>query len=215
LRTQAITLMKEDILSLGRDVSSAVAELTRLLSGDAAANFEVVEKLEADINARCMKIEERCMDWLTENSDFTAAEVRTLVGSTLIAVKFERLADHAHRVAKLAWWARQDGISIPPELGEMAGLVQRMVDDTLVCYLTDAIERVPELVQRDSHVNYLHDVVSKKLLSDLGVQQQEEAQMRAQFLFCARYLERMGDCVTSVARRTFFIVTGKRLKAEV
>jgi len=215
MKTQEITLMKEDILSLGRAVSSAVAELGRLLGGDVNASFETVDKLEADINARFFKIEERCMDLLTEHNDFTAKEVRTLVGSTLIAAKFERLADHAHRVAKLAFWARQDNVMPPAELAEMAHLVQRMVDDTLVCYLTDAVERVSELVQRDSHVNYLHDVVCKKLLSDLGVQEQEEAQTRTQFLFCARYLERMGDCITSIARRTYFIVTGSRLKAEV
>jgi phosphate transport system protein len=215
LKTQAITLMKEDILSLGRAVSSAVSELTRLLNGDAGAKFSVVEELESNINSRSLKIEEQCMDWLTEHNDFTASEVRSLVGSTLIAVKFERLADHAHRVAKLAWWARQDQIQIPPELGEMSAIIQRLVDDTLVCYLEDAVDRIPELVQRDSHINYLHDVVSKKLLSDLGVQEQEEAQTRTQFLFCARYLERMGDCVRSVARRTYFIVTGSRIKSEV
>lgn len=215
MKTQAITLMKEEILTLGRGVSSMVAELVRLLSSDARAKFDVVERQEREINSRCMKIEERCMDLLTEHNDFSAAEVRTLVGSTLIAVKLERLADHAHRVAKLAWWAVEDGIDVPPELCEMAQVVQHMIDDTLVCYLTDAVDRVGEIVQRDSHVNYLHDIVSKKLLSSLGVQDQEEAQRRTQFLFCARYLERMGDCVTSAARRTFFIVTGRRLQAEV
>jgi phosphate transport system protein len=214
MKTQAITLMKEEILTLGRGVSSMVAELARLLSGDANAKFDVVDEKEREINSRCMKIEERCMDLLTEHNDFAPLEVRTLVGSTLIAVKLERLADHAHRVAKLAGWASEDGIVLPPELSEMAQLVQRMIDDTLVCYLTDGVDRIAEIVQRDAHVNYLHDIVSKKLLSTLGVQDQEEAQRRTQFLFCARYLERMGDCVTSAARRTYFIVTGKRLQAE-
>jgi phosphate transport system protein len=207
--------MKEEILSLGRVVSKTVHELARLLGHEQGAQFELVEQQESEINSRCMKIEERCMDLLTEHQDFNAAEVRALVGSTVVALKFERLADHAHRVAKLAWWAWEDAVPIPPELVEMANLVQRMVDDTLLCYLGDAVDRVEEIVQRDSHVNYLHDVVSKKLLSDLGVQDQEEAQTRTQFLFCARYLERMGDCAASVARRTYFIVTGDRLDAEV
>jgi phosphate transport system protein len=214
MKTQAITLMKEEILTLGRGVSSMVAELARLLSGDSNARFDVVEEQECEINSRCMRIEERCMDLLIEHNDFAPVEVRTLVGSTLIAVKLERLADHAHRVAKLAGWASEDGVVLPPELTEMAQVVQRMIDDTLVCYLTDGVDRISEIVQRDARVNYLHDIVSKKLLSSLGVQDQEEAQRRTQFLFCARYLERMGDCVTSAARRTYFIVTGTRLKAE-
>lgn len=214
MKTQAITLMKEDILSLGRMVSSSVAELVRLLNRDPAAKFELVEEQEELINEKCLRIEEKCLDLLTEREGLQPQEIRTLVGSTLLAAKFERLADHAHRVAKLVSWASDDDMQIPPELAEMANVVHRMVEDSLVCYLTDAADKVPEVVQRDSHVNYLHDVLSKKLLSDLGVQDQEEAQTRTQFLFCARYIERMGDCCTSIAKRTYFIVTGTRLKSE-
>lgn len=214
MKTQAITLMKEDILSLGRMVGSSVAELVRLLNRDPAASLTMVEETEEKINAQCLRIEEKCLDLLTERSDLQPQEIRTLVGSTLLAAKFERLADHANRVAKLVSWAAEDGLQVPPELSEMATTVHRMVEDTLVVYLSDDVDRVPELVQRDSHINYLHDVLSKKLLSDLGVQDQEEAQTRTQFLFCARYIERMGDCCTSIAKRTHFIVTGQRLKTE-
>lgn len=213
MKTQAVTLMKEDILSLGREVSGMLAELSRLLGKDAGGQITVVEEQEERVNARCMNIEEKCLDILTERNDLSGQEVRMLVGSTLIATKFERLADHAVRVAKLVSWSAEDGVELPAELTEMASLIQRMVEDTLICYVSDAVDQVPELVQRDSHVNYLHDMVSKKLLSDLGVQDQEEAQTRTQFLFCARYLERMGDCCTSIAKKTHFIVTGKRFHA--
>jgi phosphate transport system protein len=214
VKTEAITLMKEDILSLGRMVGSSVAELVKVLNRDAGASLTLIEEQEEKINAQCLRIEEKCLDLLTEREGLQAQEIRTLVGSTLMAAKFERLADHANRVAKLVSWEAEDGVEMPAELAEMASSVQRMVEDTLVIYLTDDLERVPELVQRDSHVNYLHDVLSKKLLSDLGVQDQEEAQTRTQYLFCARYIERMGDCCTSIAKRTHFIVTGKRLKSE-
>lgn len=215
MKTQAITLMKEDILSLGRMVSSTVAELVRLLNRDPNAQLQLIEEQEERINALCVRIEEKCLDVLTERDGLQPQEIRTLVGSTLLAAKFERLADHAHRVAKLVSWADADGLQVPPELAEMAAAVHRMIEETLFCYLTDAVDRVPEIVQRDSHVNYLHDVLSKKLLSDMGVQDQEEAQTRTQFLFCARYTERMGDCCTSIAKRTYFIVTGKRLSGDV
>jgi len=208
--------MKEDILSLGRMVGSSVAELVRLLHREPGASLSMIEEQEENINAQCLRIEEKCLDLLSEREGLQPQEIRTLVGSTLLAAKFERLADHANRVAKLVTWVtdEEDGLQVPPELAEMAASIHRMVEDTLIIYLTDDVKRVPELVQRDSHVNYLHDVLSKKLLSDMGVQDQEEAQTRTQFLFCARYLERMGDCCTSIAKRTHFIVTGERLKSE-
>jgi phosphate uptake regulator len=67
-------------------------------------------------------------------------------------------------------------------------------------------------LQRDNEVDYLDAVLSKKLLSDLGEQDQAHAQMRAQFLFCTRFLERMGDLCTSIAKRSYFIATGERIK---
>ena len=214
MKTQAVTLMKEDVLSLGRKVNRTVSELTRLLARDPSASLQSIDELEEQINEGCLKIEEKCLDVLTERNDLNAEEIRALVGSTLMAAKFERLADHAHRVAKLVSWASEDGVEVPHELPEMAGVVNHMVEDVLLCFLADDTEKVPQIIQKDSHVNYLHDSLSKKLLADLGVQNPDEAQTRTQFLFCARYIERMGDCCTSVAKRIHFIVTGQRLKTE-
>ncbi len=214
MKTQAITSMKEEVLSLGRMVSRMVTELSRLLAADPCASFALVEQQEDEINRACLRIEEKCLDVLNERQDLNPQEIRTLVGSTLMAAKFERLADHAHRVAKLVTWASASNIAVPSELFEMASVIKGMIEELLLCFLSDAVDRVGSIIQTDSHVNYLHDVLSKKLLSHLGEQDQEEAQMRTQFLFCARYLERMGDCCTSICKRIHFIVTGKRLSAE-
>src|SRR5581483_4675559 len=155
--------MKEDVLSLGRMVSRTVSELTGLLSRNANAKFSLVDEQEEKINEACLKIEDKCLDILNERHDLNPQEIRTLVGSTLMAAKFERLADHAHRVAKLVSW-EDDTSEIPAELAEMCEVIHRMVEDTLLCFLSDAIEKVPAIMQKDNHVNYLHDVLSKKLL---------------------------------------------------
>lgn len=211
MKTQQITLVKEDVLSLGRKVASVVVELSGLLSRSQAATFELIQRQEEEINDLCLRIEEECLDVLVERQDLNPREIRTVVGSTLIAAKLERVADHAHRTAKLVTWILEDDVPIPDELAEMANVISRMVEDVLICFVSDAIERVPEISQRDSQVDYLHDMMHKRLLSDLGVQDQEQAQTNTQFLFCARYLERMGDLVASIARRIHYIVTGERM----
>lgn len=211
MKTRAITLMKEDVLSLGRLVNITLLELARILKKDPTANLELIEQQEGEINKACLKIEEKCLSLLTERQDLTAQEIRTLVGSTLIAAKFERLADHALRIAKLVSWVATETVEIPPQLAEMAVIVNHIVEDVLLVYLTDAVEKVPEILQRDSNVDYLHDFLSKKLLSDLGKQSLPEAQKSTQLLFCTRYLERMGDYSTSIAKRIHFIVTGTHI----
>lgn len=214
MKTRAITLMKEDVLALGRLVSATTNELSKLLQKDPTARFDQIEKHEDEINKSCLRIEEKCLDLLSERQDMNAQDIRTLVGSMLIAAKFERLADHAFRIAKFVSWVADEEVLIPPELAEMSGIVTRMVEDVLLCFVTDAIDKVPEIMQRDSKIDYLHDYLSKQLLQELGKQNQESAQTITQLLFCTRYLERMGDACTSIAKRIYFIVSGKRIEKD-
>jgi phosphate transport system protein len=171
----------------------------------------MVERQEEEINKLCQQIEEKCVDLLMERDSFGAKEIRALVSIPLIAAKFERLADHANRVARFANWAIEDEIEIPEELPKMAATVYHMVQELLLCFLTDSASKAKEILASDNNVDYLHDVLSKRLLSNLGEQESAHAQMRAQFLFCSRFLERMGDACTSIAKRVYFLSTGERI----
>lgn len=213
VKAEELTLLKEDILSMGRMVENTVQELTRMLKKDANANLSLMEDHEETINSQCQEIEEKCLELLVERAPMNEKTIRSLVSTIIIATKLERMADHAIRVAKVADWAREEKIDVPEELIEMSQVVQRMVNETLLGFLTDAPDKAIEVVQRDNSVDYLHDVLSKKLLTDLGDQDRARAQMRAQFLFCTRFLERMGDACCSISKRVYFIATGTRLKA--
>lgn len=214
LKPEAIMLFKEDVLALGQLVCRSVEETARVLRKDDKADLSLIESQEQSINKSYQEIEEKCLDLLLEKDLLSAKDIRTLVGSTIIASKFERMADHSNRVARIGSWAREDQIEVPTELPEMAAAVHKMLQEVLLCFLTDAPERAQEIMHRDSEIDYLDDVLSKKLLSDLGDQDRANAQMRAQFLFGARFLERMGDLCSSIAKRSYFIATGKRIKPE-
>jgi phosphate transport system protein len=207
LKAEAVTLFKEDVLALGQLVSRTVAETARMLRKEKGADLGLIEEQEESINKLYQQIEENCFELLMEK------DIRLLLGSTIIAAKFERMADHSNRVAKIASWAREDNIDLPPELSLMADCIHKMVQDVLFSFVTDQAEKVAEILHRDSEIDYLDAVLSKRLLSNLGDQEQEKAQISAQFLFCTRYLERMGDLTKSVAKRIYFISTGKRLKS--
>lgn len=211
IKTKAITLIKADVLATGRTVHKCVQEVILILSRNIEASFERINILEEEVNQASVKTEQYCLDILTEYQDLTAQEVHTLIGSVLIVTKLERLADHAHRVAKLVLWAADEHIELPGELLEMAQLVNRMLEEVLLLFISDEVEKVAEIAQQDSNIDFLHDLLSKKLLLELGEQDQQQAQINAQLLFCSRYLERMGDYCTSIAKRIYLMVTGKRL----
>lgn len=214
MRAEALTMFKEDVLSIGQDVERMVEATGRLLRGEPVETLRVVEEQELRVNRNNQEIEEKCLDLLSDKDLLTEKEIRMLVVGTIISAKFERMADHSHRAAKIAAWANEDKIDIPVELIEMARVVHRQVQDVLLAFVTEATDKAHEILQRDSEVDYLDAVLSKKLLSDLGDQDQAQAQMRAQFLFCSRFLERMGDLCRSIAKRIYFIATGERIKQE-
>src|SRR5580704_267170 len=108
LKTEALTFLKEDVLALGRMVDKTVEDVERLLRRETNVDIELIEGREEQINDACQAIEEKCLDLLLEKQALEAKEIRTLVGSTAVAAKFERIADHAHRVARMAFWAGQD-----------------------------------------------------------------------------------------------------------
>jgi phosphate transport system protein len=211
VRAEALTLFKEDILAIGQAVDRMVEEMARLLRKEPEASLVLVEDEEKHINKSNQEIEEKVLDLLRDKDMLAEKEIRMLVVSTIISAKFERMADHAVRVAKIAQWAREDEIDIPPELVEMARIVHVQVQDVLLSFLTDAPEKARDILQRDSEIDYLDAVLSKNLLSNLGEQDQANALMRAQFLFSTRFLERMGDLCSSIAKRVYFISTGERI----
>lgn len=214
LKTEAITFLKEDVLALGQLVTRSVEEVTHLLRSEPAGDLAFIEEQEEVINDACQSVEEHCLDLLLDRETFDAREIRMLLCSTIIAAKFERIADHANRVGRMATWASEDSIAIPTELPEMVGAVHRMLQDVLLAFVAEDPLKAQEILQRDSQVDYLHDVLSQRLLSDLGKQDHADAQMRAQFLFCARFIERMGDACVSIAKRVYFIATGNRLRRD-
>jgi phosphate transport system protein len=179
MKPEAITLFKEDVLALGRMVDRTVEEMLRMLRKEPSADLAFIEAQEEKIDVAYQQIEEKCLDLLIEKETLPAKDIRTLFVSTTIAQKFERMGDHANRVARIASWAREDNLEIPAELPEMAVVVHKMVQEALLCFITDAEGKAHEILHRDSEVNYLDDVLSKKLLSDLGSQDADNAQMRA------------------------------------
>jgi phosphate transport system protein len=214
MKTEAITFVKEDVLSLGQMVDKTVEELARILRFEPGMDIGAIEEREELIDDACRAIEEKCLELFLEKDELDAREIRVLVGSIMIALKFERLADHANRVSRMMLRAREDVVEVPPQLAEMADIIHRMVQDVLLSFVAEDVQKAQAVMAQDNQVNYLHDLLSKQLLSDLGDQDQASAQMGAQFLFCARFLERMGDACASIARRVFFIVTGKHMKKQ-
>lgn len=211
MKAKALYFLKDDVVSMGRMVNSSVEEMASILKGNPSGSMSLIEEREKKINDYCKKIEETCLELLLEKETVTQKDIRLLVSTIIIAAKLERMGDHANRIAKVADWARKEKVEVPTEMAEMASVIHQMAEDILIGFLEDAPDKALEVLKRDTAVDLLHDVLSQRLLADLGDQDKAQAQIEAQFLFCTRFLERMGDACTSIAKRVYFIATGERV----
>jgi phosphate transport system protein len=202
------------------DIGKRVVEMTTLVAFAMEratqalldANLAQADQVIADdkrIDALRSDLEERTFQLIAQQQP-VATDLRVLISTIHLAADLERMGDLAHHVAKVAR-LRYPEVAVPPEardiisqMGEVAAsLVQKVaqVVDGRDIALAQAIE------QEDDSMDALRRKLFTLVLSPRWEHGTESA---IDLTLLGRYYERYADHAVSVARRTIFIVTGKR-----
>ena len=91
----------------------------------------------------------------------------------------------------------------------MAGMAQKMLNDSLEAYVNLDISLAESICQADDEVDNLYQQVFRELLTFM-MEDPRTISQATQLLFVARYLERMADHSTNIAEWTIYLVTGSR-----
>ena len=187
MKAKALYFLKDDVVSMGRMVNTSVEEMASILKGNPSGSMSLIEEREKKINDYCKKIEETCLELLLEKETVTQKDIRLLVSTIIIAAKLERMGDHANRIAKVADWARKEKVGVPTEMAEMASVIHQMAEDILMGCLEDTPDKALEVLKRDTAVDLLDEVLSRRLLAASGAPDKAQAQIETLFLFCTTF----------------------------
>ncbi|MCX6423442.1 MAG: phosphate transport system regulatory protein PhoU, partial [Actinobacteria bacterium] len=109
-----LTLVNNDLVAITTLVGSAMNLATQSLLDADLSLAEKVIQADANIDALCSAVEDRCLE-LLEDKRSTGSELRSIIGALRIAASLERMGDLAEHVAKQARM-RYPNAAVPQDL---------------------------------------------------------------------------------------------------
>ena len=198
----------QTLVDLSALVSDAITRATHaLLTADINAAEEViasddrVDDIQHELDARIIDIIARQQP--------VASDLRALVTALRMSADLERMGDMAHHIAKITRLRHPNG-AVPSELLltiEEMGKVARSISDKVGGVINSRdVETAMEVEKDDDEMDKLHRKLFTTLLDDKWAHGTETA---IDITLIGRYYERYADHAVSVARRVYFLVTGK------
>ena len=198
----------QTLVDLSVLVSDAISRATHaLLTADIKEAEEViaaddrVDQIQHDLDARIIDIIARQQP--------VASDLRALITALRMSADLERMGDMAHHVAKITR-LRHPSAAVPSELlltiEEMGKVAKLIADKAGVVLSSRDIDKALELEKDDDEMDRLHRKLFTTLLDPSWAHGTETA---IDITLIGRYYERFADHAVSVARRVYFLVTGK------
>lgn len=196
------------LIELSTLVNDAMQVATHSLLTANLIEAEEVITSDDKVDSLAHALDNRIIDIIARQQP-VASDLRALVTALRMSSDLERMGDMAHHVAKIAR-LRHPAAAIPSELLltiEELGECVRVVAEkcTLVIKERD-LDKALEMERDDDEVDRLHRKLFATLLDESWPHGTETA---IDMTLLGRYYERFADHAVSIARRVYFLVTGK------
>jgi len=200
--------ISQSLVDLTAMVSESMTKATSaLLSSDLKLAEEVIAT-DVKIDDYQHETDSRIIDIIARQQP-VASDLRALVTALRMGSDLERMGDLAHHVAKVAR-LRHPNAAVPPEL---VSIIQAMgvaavaiTEKTGVVISTRNTEMALEIERDDDVMDDLHRKLIAVLIEPTWKHGIETA---IDLTLLGRYYERYADHAVSIARRVYFLVTGK------
>lgn len=210
---QELVDLQQELLKMGSLVEEAIhnavqslakqdVELAQqVIDGD-----DVIDKMEVDIEDRCIK--------LIARQQPIARDLRIISTAVRIIIDLERMADNACNIARTTLrLANQPLIKPLVDIPRMAFLAQKMLKDSLDAYVHLDINKAKAICEADDEVDHLYSQIFRELLTYM-MEDPHTISQATQLIFVGRYLERIADHTTNIAEWIIYLVTGERIKTN-
>jgi len=196
------------LVELSAIVSGAIDKATHALLTANLAEAEEVIAADDRVDNLQHELDARIIDIIARQQP-VASDLRALVTALRMSADLERMGDMAHHVAKITRLRHPNG-AVPPELlltiEEMGKVAKIIADKAGAVIGSRDIDQALEVERDDDEMDKLHRKLFTTLLSDDWKHGTETA---IDITLIGRYYERFADHAVSVARRVYYLVTGK------
>lgn len=174
-------------------------------------DIELARKIFRDddvIDEMEKKIERRCLNLIARQQPL-AKDLRTISAALKIITDMERIADHSADIAEITIRMANDKYIKPLiDVPKMAELAKHMVNKSIDAYVKQDVELAKAVCSSDDEVDNLFFKIILELINIMK-NDTESVEQAINFMFIAKYLERMADHATNIGEWVVYNVTGE------
>jgi phosphate transport system protein len=208
---QDLAALRENILLMGahtenivRKALSAIVTRDPVLAREVLNDDTVIDRLEVDI-------EERCLNLFALRQP-VAADLRLVTAALKISNDLERIGDHGVNIAGNALrLAAQPRLRLPPEIERLGEMAISMLAETLDAFTHRDGTGARALVARDDQVDALNRLIFTDLITSMR-DDPDSIPRLVEWIMVARNLERVADLATNIAEEVVFIAEARIIK---
>jgi phosphate transport system protein len=199
----------QELTRIGASVVEEVSRATQILLDQDLEGADYLIRSDDEIDARCLDLEERCLDLLARQQP-VASDLRRIMSVFQIIGELERSADLCVNICKGA--RRIYPHSLSPTL---RGLIQRMGEQgrflmaaAVEAFADSDAAKASALDDMDSQL----DALQRELIQAIFRSHEKEhldVNIAVQLAMIARFFERIGDHAVNIGERVRYMVTGR------
>ncbi|HOA98841.1 MAG TPA: phosphate signaling complex protein PhoU [Candidatus Atribacteria bacterium] len=209
--TQQLKELEEDLLNM---THTAAKMLQMSIESLKERNIEKAEEaiaLDDVVDDFNFKIEEKCLSLIALQQP-VAKDLRVIAAILKVITDVERIGDYSVDIAKFSIRLAEKPLFKPLiDVPKMADLVRKMLEEAITALVQRDLTIVQKVVEADDQVDALyrsvHEEVVEHIEKDPSVTRQA-----IWILMIARYLERVGDHITNIAERVYYMETGELIE---
>ena len=201
--------LRQDLLRMGTQVEEAIRLAVESLKERDDGKARRVLALEDEVDRMELDIERRCLNLIALQQPM-AGDLRQIGMTLKVITDLERMADHAHDIAKVTLRLGQEPLIKPlVDIPRMAEIAEKMVRDGLKAFVEGDVDLARAMVDRDDDLDHLFNQIFRELLMIMR-EKPGTVEQATQLLMVASHLERVGDHATNLAEWVIYLVTGVR-----
>jgi phosphate transport system protein len=203
--------LREQLLMMGARVEEMLAGSLRAfterdsrVAENTIALDEEIDRLEVEIDARCLRILAR---W-----NPMASDLRFITTVLKLVTHLERIGDLAENICRRAMELNCEAvITVGPALVRLAQAAPEMVRDALDAFVARDVHRAQNVILRDQSVDAYYAQCFPELMQ-LMMLNPERIAGATRLQAIGKAYERIGDQATNIAEMVPFMVEGKNVR---
>lgn len=205
--------VKENLLYLGalaekaiQDATTSLLERNSTLAHDVIAGDDKINKLDAEIEERCIR--------LLALRQPAARDLRFITTAIKINGHLERIGDMAVNVAEKALILNKEPQLKPYiDLPRMADITRGMIRESLDALVREDCDLADKVRKDDEMVDNLNDQIFRELLTFM-IEDPRTIHRALLITQISKNLERISDHAESIADMVVYMVTGKSVRHQ-